>query len=420
MSWITRLNNNLIITCGEGSEFRPKWINAVKAREFNITEFNFPDVSGTLVKRQQPKGNKYNLEIYFEGENHIDESKAFEIASDDPRAWIISHPYYDRLTVQPVSMTIDNTKYNSTKIIVSLIETITDENPKTTVDPLDKIIADHEELNVVFEQEYANDIDLDVNDINQMSDNLNDLFNEGQKIISENLDFENYFNLFNEASTAINNAISLPLTAIRTLQAVINAPSQFLTGVKSRLQTLKTQFEKLKLSIGIGSKKSLKKLYENNSGVLISTMALSLITNSIKNEVRNDEETEIPKISTRTEIVFLIGELLDSYNDYLATIDTLQSDNANSINSYIPNYKAQRELNDLVNFTVSNLFQIAINSRQERTIILEDDDNMINLTHRFYGLDVNDENLDEFISTNNIGLNEYLNIKKGRLITYFV
>jgi hypothetical protein len=406
MSWIERLNNKLIITCGDGREFTPKWKNAVKTLEYNVTEFNFPEVSGTLVKRQRPKGRKYGIEFYFEGEDNIEVSNDFEASSNDPRPWVISHPYYDRIVVQPLSLNIDNTKHNSTKITGTIIETITDTNPRTSVDAQDKIIADQGALNTTFEESYVNDVSPVIDDVNQMNENNDALFLEGEKAITDTSDFESYFNAFNTANSAILNAIDEPLTAIRTLQAVINAPALFLVGIELRVETLKTQFEKLLQSIVGITEFSLKKLFENNAGVLVSAMALALVSNST--------------FSSRTDVFSFIEGLIDDYANYLTNLDNIQSDNSNSPDSFVPDFRSQLLLNDLINFTVSNLFEIAIDSRQERSIILEEDNNIINVAHRFYGLEINDSTIDELISTNEIGLNEYLGLKKGRKIVYFV
>ncbi len=46
--------------------------------------------------------------------------------------------------------------------------------------------------------------------------------------------------------------------------------------------------------------------------------------------------------------------------------------------------------------------------------------NVILLSHKFYGSDENDDNLQKFIDTNNIGLNELLNISKGRKVIYYI
>jgi hypothetical protein len=59
------------------------------------------------------------------------------------------------------------------------------------------------------------------------------------------LQTENYFNLFNDANAAILNATAEPLAAIRALQAVIVAPSQFTLSVRQRLQIFTNQLNLL-------------------------------------------------------------------------------------------------------------------------------------------------------------------------------
>jgi hypothetical protein len=406
MSWVERIKNKMIITCGDGSEFRPEWLKAVRSRDYNVSEFNFPEVDGTLVIRQRPKGTKYGLEIYFQGDDNIDVSTAFLVAADDPRPWIISHPYYDRIIVQPTSINFDNTNHNVTKITATVIETILDGNPKTGIDPTDKIIDDQIAVSEALSISYANDVLPGISDVNQMLENSNALFLEGEKIIDDTNDFEDYFNAFNTANSAILNATNEPLTAIRTLQAVVNQPALFVTAVEARANTMVDQLNKLVGSIDGVVGVTLKKLFENNAGSLLSAMCLSLVSNT---DYKN-----------RNQVVLLIEQLIDTYAIYIQQLDLIQSDNANSPDSFIPNFESQLGLNDLVNFTVSNLFVIAIDARQERSIILEEDDNLVNLTHRFYGIDVEDDNIEEFIDTNEVGLNEYLGLKKGRKIVYFV
>jgi hypothetical protein len=78
------------------------------------------------------------------------------------------------------------------------------------------------------------------------------------------------------------------------------------------------------------------------------------------------------------------------------------------------------DLTNLINFTLSNLFNIALGAKQERFVFLETDSNVILLAHRFYGLVPDDSTIDELIEQNEIGLTEILNIKAGRKIIYFI
>ena len=70
----------------------------------------------------------------------------------------------------------------------------------------------------------------------------------------------------------------------------------------------------------------------------------------------------------------------------------------------------------MINFTLSNLFIIALNAKQERSIVLEEDSNLINLAHRFYSLDLDDENIDELILNNDIGISEHLKVENTDIL----
>ncbi|KKN54297.1 hypothetical protein LCGC14_0593520 [marine sediment metagenome] len=408
MSWIDNIKTDLVIETGDGNKFTPDWLNASKAVEYNLVEFDFPNIPGTLVKRSQPRGRKYNLEIYFKGDDHLELSNDFEKSANDSRAWTISHPFYDRIIVQPVSLAFDNTRYNTTKITGVIIETITEDNPKTTVAPQEKISADKEVLDATFEDSFANDVVPDTDDINTLTENTATFHNTGLNIASETIDAEDYFNLFNAANAAILNATAEPLAAIRALQAVINAPALFAQSVKNRITVFVEQITKLSSGINEILTPNNKKIYENNVGVGLSAMALAS-----SNPQQDDYDS-------RSKVLEIIDEINRSYNAYLADLDTLQTLTGGDEDSYIPDAEALIGLNNLINFTLSNLFDIALESKQERSVILEDDSNIILLTHRFYGLEADDSTIDSLMEINNIGLNEILNIRKGRKLIYLV
>ena len=406
MSWIERIQNDLVIKTGDGQEFRPNWMNAVKTKEYNVTEFNFSNVPGSLVTRELPKGSRYGLEIHFQGENNIEDANLFEVSADDKRAWEISHPYYDLIIVQPISLQRDNTIHNVTKFNISVVETITEDNPRTSQDPVNKIISDQGVVSESFSEDFEINVDSNTELVNEMNDNNDSFFSFGEKISKTNEDFQDYFNSYNTATASINNGISNVGSAIRSLQTVINAPALFSQSIKVRVQSIEDQFNTLRGSVGNLLNKSSKKLYENNAGDLISSLTVGLVTNV---EYKN-----------RSEVLEYVDKVIELYSNYMTDLDSIQSDNSNSPESYMPSYKSQRFLNDLINYSISNLFRISVDARQERFVILENDDNIINLAHRFYGLEVDDSTIDDFVDSNEIGINEQLGLKKGRTIVYFV
>jgi len=123
---------------------------------------------------------------------------------------------------------------------------------------------------------------------------------------------------------------------------------------------------------------------------------------------------------TITEVTSVIDQLVDVNNTYIANLNALQTINGGDINSYVPNFTFANNLSILFNFVLSHLFVIAIDAQQKRVVTLTEDSNVILLAHRYYGLTVDDSTIERFMNQNNIGINEIMNIEKGREIIYYV
>lgn len=411
MSWIDKIKSRYKITTGEGSEFYVLWKNASKAYEYNISQFEFIGMPGTLVDRREPKGRTFPLEIYFDGENHLDIAAKFEAASYDKRPWNIEHPLYNNLLVQPASLNFDNSEsVNYTKITGTLIETIINKGPEIIKNPIDTIEELHVQTLAASAESFATIATPVPSD---MALNVDTIYNLGEPKISLQSEFEEYFNSFNEAQTNILTATANPLAAIRSVQTVIEAPARFQIDLNTRINLIKDQCNTLINSMntiinGGTISVSKKALFENNVLSLISTMALS-------------SGLPLPSnYKTSNEVLNVINTIIGVYNNYINIIGQLQFGTGANPDDYNPDVDSQTALNKIVNFTTSNLFNIALNAKQERTYTLEDDDNVITLSHRFYGPSVNDDKLLNFINENNIGLSEYLGLKKGRVIKYYI
>lgn len=407
MSWIDKVQTEFSITTGDGREFTVLWIPSSKNVDYNIAEFEFPNLAGTLVQRGTPKGARYNLEIYFQGENSIDQALIFEQSANDPRAWTVAHPLYGTIIVHPVSLLFDNSRYNVSKITGTLIETITQDSPRNTVIPADKIILDVQDLNVTFAAAFSTDIPRpNTSDINTLSRNTLSVYNDVRKEISNTLDAEAYFNAFNAANAAILNATDFPLESITKIQDMLNIPFQFADSIKSRVNILLSQFNRLRESVVNIVKRNDKKIFENNAGITLAAICAASVTS--------------PDYRNRNDVVAIIDLLNSAFDAFTSDIDGLQSDNGGDPDSYVPDANSMIALNDVINFTLSNLYDIALNTKQERIVILEDDSNIILLAHRFYGLTNEDSTIQQLIDHNNIGLNELLQVRKGRSIIYYV
>lgn len=409
MSWIDNLSSNLVITTGDGKEYKPLWKPSSKSVNYNIAEFEFPHVIGTRVERGTSKGRRFPLELYFQGENHLDQAGAFEASAEDKRPWSISHPYYGNIIVHPVGITFDHTDYNLSKISCTVIETITDDNPKSTVNPVEKIVDDKSLLDEVVYAAFANDVKQPgTTDINAMTSNTNAVYTLGKVIVKLPEEAEEYLNYYNDAISAIGEAASSPSEAMEAMVDLYSYPGEFTDSVTSRLDLLEDQFEKISEDVSEFTEKSRKKIYEALGIYIVSAMCVAAAT------------PQTGDLQNRTTILSAIDKIIDTYNSFIVYLDSVKTDNGGAPESYQPDANSLMGLSKLVNLTVSSLFEITSNARQERVIYLEYDSNAINLTHRFYGLDNDDENLQEFIDNNEIALSEMLEIKKGRRLVYYV
>lgn len=406
MSWLDQIQTDFTITTGDNKTYSLLWINATKLVEYNIAEFDFPQLGGTLISRGTPRGARYNVELFFQGEDHLDKAKAFEASAANPKAWIIAHPLYGRIICQPLSLLRDNIAMNVTKILCPIVETITQENPITTIDakenlPIQKEVLDDNLANSLNKPLSSGDIATATNGINANYSAI-----KGLSIISE--ESEAYYNLFKKANSDMLNVTSAPLQAMRSVQSFINYPSLFTASVQSRVGLLTEQFATLRLSLPKITKVASKQQYQIFAGSTISAQAIAAATPLPGN------------YTNRTSVFFIINILISNYNQYLIDLDGMQSANGGNTTSFIPDATSQIALNDLINLTISNLFDIALNSKQERTLLLSKDTNIVELTHRLYSLDPNDDNINELMTNNNWSVDQLLQIKKGTKVTYYI
>lgn len=407
MSWLDKIKTALVIQTGDGKQYKPQWINATKKVDYNVAEFEFPNITGTLVKRGTPKGARYNLELFFQGENNLDDARKFETSAADPRPWNITHPLYGRLTVQPLSLEFDNTAHNISKITGAVVETISDEYPKATSNPKDKIVNDSETCNETAADAYVYNSKPKAQDITAQKSYNELAYKNAAKFCPQDMGDE-LFNLYNTATGALTNLNTEAKTAISAMQKVIKFPAYFTTGVAERLGVLTSTFNSLRDGLPAVPTKSQKSAYEVNNGTGITAMLVTAGTPATGD------------YTNRTDVLNTAEMLLQYYNLFIADLDNLQTATGGAPDSYLPNADSLQQLALLFNYTLSNLFTIAANAKQERSIVLTQDSNWILLAHKFYGLKADDSTITDLMKQNNAGLNSVLQVKANTRVYYYV
>ncbi len=421
-TWQERVKTDFVIQLGDKTKFVPLWFNATARHSvrYNVSKFEFKGIQGSLVKRGTSQGQEYDIQIIFHGGDNLEQAKAFKKSADNPGAWVITHPLYERLYVQPVDeFQYDNGKLNQTVISGTVIETLLDSGVAPTLDPVVIVGEFSKVANQDLTDTYvADNPTVSANSLQSMLDTVNSSYRAvSAKISNVQSNVTAYRNIYNQTTSVLLSPItatSFALNAISATQNLLIAPASFEDTVINRLNMLKLQFDIVNqnvpaiLRIPFVNTRSLKKLYENTAGSIISAMCQAAFTN-----IGDD-------YLYRPDVLNVISILAQNYNAYLANIVSLQTANGGQLNSYIPSPNAIQSLQNCVYSTIQNLFNISAGSLQARTYVLPYDDNLINVTYLLYGSDPDDSKKMRLIANNNIGLNEILVLRQGRKILYYV
>lgn len=407
MSWIDKLKTELVIICGDGKQYKPLWVTARKTTEYFVAEFNFPKIPGSLVRRGQPKGRRIPFELYFQGADHIEQAAAFEVSSADPRPWTIIHPYYGSLTVQPTDLEINNDDLNVSKLSGTCIETITEDYPKGYVDPADRINTLCTDCNDKQAEAFANRTTVTAGTKVAMTNYTNKVYKTSSGYVTPDL-ADSYYDAYQTTLANANKATLIPSLAIQSLQQLIATPARFKLNIRNRFDLLESQLVSASTMLISVTDTGVKNLYEAVGGFVLSAMCTAAAT------------TDSTDYTRRSDAIDIMQRILTAQQSYLNMLDSVQSATATRVGSYLPDSNAMTALNVMISYTVSSLLQIALNGKQDRTYITPVDTNWIVLTHRFYGLDAADVNLQALRAQNGAGLSTALGIRAGTKIKYYI
>ncbi|AIX11891.1 hypothetical protein [Flavobacterium phage V157] len=404
MSWKNNLDNiRFSIKTGDGKEYFPLWIDAEYSKEYNVSTFDFIDVPKSLVERKQPKSRKYPLLFYFQGDDCIEQFLEFERSADDNRYWTVTHPFYGTIKGQPLSIGVDNKKLNVSIVSVDFWESIIFDYPKSNLSIQDNTLVKKDEALQSAVLTYSARKAQEPSDINKVKQSNLVIAKSFETIQSNETNVE-YSNALSKANKSANNLVNNPNIAILDAQALLNSPSTYDTRIVPRLNAYKTAFRGL-----VKKQKTVsEKLYfESMAGTVIACYCNATV----------NYDADLDYITVK-EVETVTNDLILLYNEYLSILDNNSVSNY-ELDNFHANPQLQSQINDLVLFTVSNLYNLAFEAQQERFIYLDKDSNVILLTHRFLGL-ASDENIQRFRDINGIKLKELFKLKKGRKIIYYV
>ena len=216
MSWKDNIENiELTIVTGDNEVFKPLYTTSSQDIEFNVSEFNFIELEGTLVTRKKVKSQKIPLNIIFQGDDHIDIAEKFLESSKDPRYWTVTHPIIGEIYGHPASINKINDDLNTVVFNIDFWETILPGEIKSAkIYPLELIESKNFEL-------------IEFGSLNLIPDQKPELKSLVTKIKSrydvliDKTNIDKYKGLIADAMSGIDKLLSEPQKAIRNISNLI-------------------------------------------------------------------------------------------------------------------------------------------------------------------------------------------------------
>ncbi len=417
--WRALIDLQMSVQTGDGKVYTPDWLCATfsaKSKEYNIADYEFLNVSGTLRLRGLPKGNVYDFEAYFQGTDTLDQAAQFAKSADNAGRWIINHPFYGALTVQPKNLKQDNAGWNVTKFTAEVIETINANGTTPVNNGPDAVAAQSTAAAKTLTKGFAAKVStISPSGIATLQANIKSVFNTIiRKMNGLQSDVDTVNNYCTQALGVLNTATYDTDQIITAAVQLITAPAFFADTVANRITMLRATLDVLLtdvapvLALYNVLTAALKQQIETNAGAAIAGICAACVTG-----VTNDYQY-------RPVVLDVITDVIDSYNSYINAVVAMQSLVGGELDSYIPDYDNMAAVKNLVANTINALFAIYATAKQQRTYTLPQDSNMILVANYLYGMLPDDSTILTLIANNNLQYADTLKLKKGREIIYYV
>lgn len=414
MAWNDRLRE-AAYTSPSGVRQVFAYENVSKSVTKKTSAFEFPDADGTFVQDLGHAGRRYPLRVFFWGDDHDLEAKAFEDALLERGEGKLEHPLYGTVDVVPFGeiKTRDDLKTaaNQSILEVTFWTTIGLVYPTSQQDPAAAVLAAVEEYNAAaaaeFEEVTSLDSAVEQATFKNTYESLLDSAKGGLQAIADvQDDVRTQFNaIVDSVEQGIDILVAQPLTlAFQTVQ-LIQAPARALTNIEARL----TAYADLANSLisGDGAVVSPGNDSRNSNEFRTNDLyASTYVTGSVVSVVNN-------QFTTKTEALAAAEQVLDQ----LESITNWRDDNFQSLEE-VDTGGAYQQLQEAVALTAGFLVEISFSLKQERRVVLDRDRTIIDLTAELYG--TVDDQLDFLIASNDLSGSEILELPKGREIVYYI
>ncbi len=407
MAWQERLRQAAYTPQG-GERFTFDYENVGRELDKKTAAFNFVDADGTFVQDNGTTGQRIPVRMFFSGGNHDLTADALIDAITGSRGpGVLEHPRYGRISVVPfgkISQRDDlKTAANQTIIDITFFETTGLIYPSALSDPSSGVLSAVDAFNVSIADAFNTLVDLSTafnaavfkNDfvslVGGVTSALGAVANEVDAVRVQ----------FNTIADSITQGIDVLATDLTTLAAqttqLVQSPARSSAPVADRLAAFGT----LSNVITSGTQELTPNAYNTQD-----LYAMAYVSGSVVSVVNNQFSTKTDALSAAAVILDQLGSVViwrDARSAEIGQIDTGE---------------AYQKLQEAVALAAGFLVEISFSLKQERSIVLDRERTIIDLTAELYG--TVDDKLDFLINSNNLSGSEILEMQRGREIVYYI
>jgi prophage DNA circulation protein len=414
MGWQERLGEAAYNSPG-GARITFLYEDVDEVFEKKTSAFDFPDADGTYVQDLGRTSRRHPLKVIFSGNDYDFAAGVFIEMLYEQGVGKLEHPMYGTIDVVPFGPISrkDRLKTGGNQAVIEVIfwETIGLIYPTSRGDPASEVFQSVGEHNVatseefetvmslasaseraVFENEYQRLLDVTANRLQGIADTQDKVRRQ-------------FNNIVDSVNRGLDVLIADPLTLAFQTTQLIQAPARAATLVAARLSAYSDLAQSLISGDGAVVSPGLDSA---NSNIFHGRdlYVEAYVTGSIVSVVNN-------QFATRTEALAAADSILTLFEDVTAWRDA----NFASLGE-IDTGQSYQQLQEAVALAAGFLVEISFTLKQEHSFILDRPRTVIDLVAELYGSV--DDQLDFFISSNNMSGSDILELPEGRQIVYYI
>lgn len=401
----------------EGKTFDAKWMGNQISITKKVAVFEYPDVDGATVQDLGLASQKYPLDLWFDGSNHMEISQNFQVALQERGEWNVHHPVYGVVSLQPLSATFEVQPVKSAAATLVATQWV-----RTT--------PEFEGLSFSF---LENSVVRSVYNLTSVS--LEDhWFFKALKFFTTGINFikgvlsaiENavakFYTISNRIRSGITGAIAavkrlldIPGMLMRTVIGAINdilaIPSKVDAYVKDKIAFYESLWDDVKETV----------TGDRVGGVL--TPEVAAINDSVQAGILAGmaESTTNGVVLSREEAVEIGDSIVAMYKGMILLSDENQEAliARYSQEEYFSNITTFEEMRNLVGVTLGYVLDDNYSESTKQTITLGTSAATLDLAVKYYPTKNEEEAYDFFVSTNLLSGDEIITLPVGKVVVIY-